>query len=205
MQGKVGFIGLGLMGKPMARNLMRAGYQLLVNNRTAEKAEELGREGASVAPNGRSVAEQCDIVITMLPDSPDVEQVGSAGWVARLFSGVQNLEESGKNGMMRRGVARREAILNAVFDTSRRVRGAAADPCGLAFYSTAALDAARDGLHGGDMPGRIAAEIVAEAERTLGVGPWSVLDKSLVAPSGALGTPYPQPASTSRGGAFGSG
>ncbi len=118
------------------------------------------------------------------PRSPDVEQVGSAGWVARLFSGVQNLEESGKNGMMRRGVARREAILNAVFDTSRRVRGAAADPCGLAFYSTAALDAARDGLHGGDMPGRIAAEIVAEAERTLGVGPWSVLDKSLVAPSG---------------------
>ncbi len=75
MEGKVGFIGLGLMGKPMARNLMRAGYQLVVNNRTPAKAEELASEGATVAPNGRAVAEQCDIIITMLPDSPDVEQV----------------------------------------------------------------------------------------------------------------------------------
>jgi 2-hydroxy-3-oxopropionate reductase len=72
---KVGFIGLGIMGKPMARNLMEAGYKLTVYNRSPEKAEELGEEGAAVAGSPREVAEKSDVVITMLPDSPDVERV----------------------------------------------------------------------------------------------------------------------------------
>jgi 2-hydroxy-3-oxopropionate reductase len=75
MAEKVGFIGLGIMGKPMAQNLMEAGYELTVNNRTPEKAEELGEAGATVAASPKEVAEQSDIIITMLPDSPQVREV----------------------------------------------------------------------------------------------------------------------------------
>ena len=77
MAGKVGFIGLGIMGKPMARNLMRAGYELVVYNRSQEKTDELAEEGASAAANPREVAEQSDVIVTMLPDSPDVREVVS--------------------------------------------------------------------------------------------------------------------------------
>jgi 2-hydroxy-3-oxopropionate reductase len=69
----VGFIGLGIMGKPMAENLIEAGYDLVAYNRTSEKAWEL--DGATVAETPREVAEQSDITITMLPDSPQVEEV----------------------------------------------------------------------------------------------------------------------------------
>ena len=75
MAEKVGFIGLGIMGKPMARNLMDAGYELTVYNRSPEKAEELGEAGATVAESPMEVAENSDVVITMLPDSPQVSEV----------------------------------------------------------------------------------------------------------------------------------
>src|SRR5687767_4008204 len=77
MAEKIGFIGLGLMGQPMARNLMKAGYELIVYNIPADRAEELGGEGATVAANSREVAAQSDVIITMLPDSPDVAKVVS--------------------------------------------------------------------------------------------------------------------------------
>src|SRR4028118_447384 len=63
------------MGKPMAKNLMEAGYELVVHNRSPEKAEELAAEGATAEGSPREVAEGCDIVVTMLPDSPQVEEV----------------------------------------------------------------------------------------------------------------------------------
>jgi 2-hydroxy-3-oxopropionate reductase len=75
MAERVGFIGLGIMGKPMARNLMDAGYELTVYNRSPEKAEELGEGGATVAASPKEAAEQSDITITMLPDSPQVREV----------------------------------------------------------------------------------------------------------------------------------
>jgi 2-hydroxy-3-oxopropionate reductase len=75
MAERVGFIGLGIMGMPMAHNLMEAGYELTVHNRSPEKAEELGKEGATVAASPREVAEKSDVVITMLPDSPQVREV----------------------------------------------------------------------------------------------------------------------------------
>jgi 2-hydroxy-3-oxopropionate reductase len=71
----IGFIGLGIMGRPMALNLLRAGYSLVVHNRTRAKEEELVSEGARAAASPSEVAAACDTVITMLPDSPDVEQV----------------------------------------------------------------------------------------------------------------------------------
>ena len=73
MADTVGFIGLGIMGKPMAENLVEAGYDLVVYNRTREKAEEL--DGATVADSPKELAEHSDIIITMLPDSPQVEEV----------------------------------------------------------------------------------------------------------------------------------
>ena len=87
---KVGFIGLGIMGKPMAKNLMEAGYELVLYNRTLEKAEELAEDGAEVAANPREVAENSDIVVTMLPDSPDVRNVvaGEDGVLEGIKEGV---------------------------------------------------------------------------------------------------------------------
>ena len=71
----VGFIGLGLMGKPMAANLLEAGFPLVVHNRSRPPVEELTRAGASPAGCPREVAERSDVVITMVPDSPDVAAV----------------------------------------------------------------------------------------------------------------------------------
>jgi 2-hydroxy-3-oxopropionate reductase len=75
MAERVGFIGLGIMGRPMAKNLMEAGYDLTVHNRSPQKAQELGEQGATVAESPRGVAHDSDIVVTMLPDSPQVREV----------------------------------------------------------------------------------------------------------------------------------
>lgn len=83
----IGFIGLGIMGKPMARNLLKAGYSLVVHNRSRAAVEELSSEGAQPAATSQEVAERSETVITMLPDSPDVELVyaGERG----VFSGIK--------------------------------------------------------------------------------------------------------------------
>jgi 2-hydroxy-3-oxopropionate reductase len=75
MQQRIGYIGLGLMGKPIARNLMKAGFPLIVHNRSRPPVDELVAEGAEGAGTPREVAESSDIVFTNLPDSPDVETV----------------------------------------------------------------------------------------------------------------------------------
>ena len=87
MAEKIGFIGLGIMGKPMAKNLMDAGHELAVFNRTREKADELAADGATVAGSPKEVAEQSDVIVTMLPDSPQVEEVlaGESG----VFEGIK--------------------------------------------------------------------------------------------------------------------
>jgi 2-hydroxy-3-oxopropionate reductase len=72
---KGGFIGLGIMGRPMAHNLLKAGYPLTVHSRSQPPVDELVAAGATAAASPRQVAEQSDVIITMLPDSPDVEQV----------------------------------------------------------------------------------------------------------------------------------
>jgi len=75
---RVGFVGLGGMGGPMASNLMKAGYGMVLHNRTREKAEKLAAEGeGEVADTPREVAERCDVVITMLPGPSEVETVVS--------------------------------------------------------------------------------------------------------------------------------
>jgi 2-hydroxy-3-oxopropionate reductase len=71
----IGFIGLGIMGRPMARNLLKAGYSLAVHSRSRGPVDEIAGAGAKVGTSPRDVAARSDVLITMLPNSPDVEQV----------------------------------------------------------------------------------------------------------------------------------
>ncbi|GAB3251846.1 2-hydroxy-3-oxopropionate reductase [Larkinella harenae] len=73
---KIGFIGLGIMGKPMALHLIKAGYPVTVLQQS-KAAGELAEAGAKTASSSKELAQQSDVIITMLPDSPDVEQVVS--------------------------------------------------------------------------------------------------------------------------------
>jgi 3-hydroxyisobutyrate dehydrogenase len=72
---RVGFVGLGIMGQGMARNLLKAGFAVRVWNRTASKAEPLVAEGAEAGSSPADVAAHCDIVVTCVSDTPDVEAV----------------------------------------------------------------------------------------------------------------------------------
>jgi 2-hydroxy-3-oxopropionate reductase len=72
---KIGYIGLGVMGKPMAKNLLKAGHQLVVYDVVKEKVDDLVQAGAEPADNCRDAASRGDIIILMLPDSPEVEAV----------------------------------------------------------------------------------------------------------------------------------
>ncbi|MBD48420.1 MAG: 2-hydroxy-3-oxopropionate reductase [Dehalococcoidia bacterium] len=78
---RIGFIGLGIMGKPMALNLLAAGYTLTVYNRTQSKTVALEQAGAKLASSPKQVSENSDVIITMVSDSPDVQEIvlGSHG------------------------------------------------------------------------------------------------------------------------------
>lgn len=90
MSDRIGFIGLGIMGKPMAVRLVRAGFPIVVHNRSPQAVEELAGEGAETASSPREIAERADVVVTMLPDSPDVEAVvlGDDGVIAAVREGM---------------------------------------------------------------------------------------------------------------------
>lgn len=90
MTQRIGYIGLGLMGKSIARNLLKGGYPLTVYNRSRPAIDELVAEGAVAAESPRHVAEASDVVFTNLPDTPDVEQVvlGPGGVVGGLRAGM---------------------------------------------------------------------------------------------------------------------
>jgi len=92
----IGFIGLGIMGRPMARNLLKAGYPLVVHSRSRGPVDEIAKAGAKVATSPRDVAAQCDVLITMLPNSPDVEQVvlGPDGVIEGARAGLVLLDMS---------------------------------------------------------------------------------------------------------------
>jgi 2-hydroxy-3-oxopropionate reductase len=92
----IGFIGLGIMGRPMAKNLLKAGYPLLVHNRSRGAVDDLVGAGAKAGTSPRDVAAQCDVLITMLPNSPDVEQValGPDGIVEGARSGLIYIDMS---------------------------------------------------------------------------------------------------------------
>ena len=89
----IGFIGLGIMGRPMARNLAQAGFRLIVHNRSRGPVDELvaERDAFVAAGSPREVAERADIVITMLPDTPDVELV---------IDGKDGIREAARDGLL---------------------------------------------------------------------------------------------------------
>lgn len=93
---KVGYIGLGLMGKSMARNILKAGFPLVVHNRSRAAVDELVAEGAKAASSPKEVASRVDVVFTNLPDSPDVEQValGEGGIIAGAHDGLIFVDNS---------------------------------------------------------------------------------------------------------------
>ena len=92
----VGFIGLGIMGRPMARNLLKAGYPLLVHSRSQGPVQELVGAGAKAANSPKDVASQVEVLITMLPNSPDVEMValGKSGIIEGARPGLLFLDMS---------------------------------------------------------------------------------------------------------------
>ena len=87
---RVGYVGLGIMGRPMAGHLLNAGYPLTVFNRTRAKTASLAAAGAHVADSPRAVAEASDIIFTNVTDSPDLEAVilGGAGKAASIIEGT---------------------------------------------------------------------------------------------------------------------
>jgi len=88
---KIGFIGLGIMGKPMAKNLLKAEYQLVVHDINPSPVKELATAGAEAASSAKEVAQKADVVITMLPNSPHVKEV---------VMGPNGVLEGGKPGMI---------------------------------------------------------------------------------------------------------
>jgi len=86
---KIGFIGLGIMGKPMSKNLIKAGYELTVFDLVAASVEELVKAGAGKASSAKQAAEKSDVIITMLPNSPHVKAavLGAGGVLEGIASG----------------------------------------------------------------------------------------------------------------------
>ena len=108
---KIGLIGLGIMGKPMAKNLFKAGYELVVNDRNQASIDEVVAAGASYATQAE-IGESCDVVLTMLPNSPQVKEVmlGDDGVAAHMKAGSTFSDMSSINPVASKEIA---AVLEA--------------------------------------------------------------------------------------------
>jgi len=104
---KIGFVGLGIMGKPMALNLLKAGFDLIAYNRTEDKVDAIINAGGKKGKTPKEVAEQSDIIITMVSDSPDVEEVilGENGIVFGLKEGSVIIDMSTISPSVTRNIA----------------------------------------------------------------------------------------------------
>jgi 2-hydroxy-3-oxopropionate reductase len=100
----VGYIGLGIMGASIARNLMKAGHTLVVHNRSQGIVQQLVGEGATAASSPKEVAQQVEFVFTNLPDTPDVEKVvlGTNGIIEGVHDGLINWQQQALPLWMRR-------------------------------------------------------------------------------------------------------
>ncbi|HEV8534172.1 MAG TPA: NAD(P)-dependent oxidoreductase [Candidatus Limnocylindria bacterium] len=116
---RVGFVGLGIMGAPMARNALKAGFAVTVTNRTFERAKPLGEQGATIVRTPREVAERSDVVVTMVTSSPDVEAVtfGPDGIAAGAHDGLLVVDMSTISPAASRDIAKRAAANKPPFRT----------------------------------------------------------------------------------------
>lgn len=104
---KIGFVGLGIMGKPMAKNLLKAGYELAVFDLNKEAVAEVAEAGAKAAGSAREVAKGAELVITMLPNSPHVKSVmlGEDGVAFAMEKGSTFIDMSSINPVASREIA----------------------------------------------------------------------------------------------------
>jgi len=111
---KVGYIGLGLMGKSIARNILKAGFPIVVHNRSRAAVDELVAEGATAANSPKEVAAQVDVVFTNLPDTPDVEKVvlGENGIIEGAHAGLVYVDNSTIKPASARSIAEKLAEKN---------------------------------------------------------------------------------------------
>jgi 2-hydroxy-3-oxopropionate reductase len=121
---KVGYIGLGLMGKSIAHNILKAGFPLVVHNRSRAAVDELVAGGATAAYSPKEVAEQVDVVFTNLPDTPDVENVvlGENGILEGAHDGLIYVDNSTIKPASARRIAEKLAAKN-VFALDAPVSG----------------------------------------------------------------------------------
>jgi 2-hydroxy-3-oxopropionate reductase len=107
MAEKVGFIGLGIMGRPMLKNLLKAGYTVVAYGRTAKKLDASVADGAERGTSNSDVGARADIVVTMLPDGPEVEEVvlGANGILAGSKSGSMIIDMSSINPLVSQKIA----------------------------------------------------------------------------------------------------
>ena len=116
---RVGFVGTGIMGAPMARNALKAGFTVTVTNRTLSRAEPLAKDGATVVKTPREVAERSDIVVTMVPNTPHVEAAvfGADGIAAGAGAGLLLIDMSTISPTATRELAERAAKNKPPFHT----------------------------------------------------------------------------------------
>ncbi len=141
MQTRVGFIGLGIMGKPMAKNLLRAGFPLVVHNRSRAPVDELAKLGAATASSPKDVASQVDIIVTMLPNSPDVELVAL---------GANGLKEGAKTGQLFIDMSTINPIVSQNIAKELDVRGVAMVDAPVSGGEKGAIEAALSIMAGGE-------------------------------------------------------
>lgn len=116
---RVGFVGTGIMGAPMARNALKAGFAVTVTNRTLARAEAVAKDGATVVKTPREVAERSDVVVTMVPNTPHVEAAvfGPDGVAAGAREGLLLIDMSTISPSATRELAERAAKNRPQFRT----------------------------------------------------------------------------------------
>jgi 2-hydroxy-3-oxopropionate reductase len=137
----IGFIGLGIMGRPMARNLLKAGYSLVVHSRSRGPVDEIVKAGATAAASPKDVAAQCDVLITMLPNSPDVEQV---------VLGPNGVIEGARRGMILADMSTISPIVSQKIGKALEAKGVAMLDAPVSGGEKGAIDGALSIMVGGD-------------------------------------------------------
>ncbi len=137
----VGFIGLGIMGRPMARNLLKAGYPLVVHSRARGPVGEIVKAGATAGFSAREVASQSDVLITMLPNSPDVELVAL---------GKDGIIEGARPGLIYADMSTISPIVSQKVGTALAAKGVRMLDAPVSGGEKGAIDAALSIMVGGD-------------------------------------------------------